>query len=487
MKFRVKQLLLSLSPLALLGALLLAGCAAKPIPSRPELVPVKDVTFTPPAIEEWVEENGLRVMLLPNSELPLVEGTLYFPYGTLVEPAEIPGFTGALFSQIRGGGVEGRSPRAVDESLDAIGATIEGAAGREFSSVSFFSHKDDFGMVFNLLGEMLLHPAFDQNRLNIWKARSLDAISRRREDADTIAAMTFARAMYGERSPYSSFETRASISAMTPELLRARRGEVIVPAGALLTMTGRIDRDEIRAALKAAFGNWSGGPPAPPELPVPVYSNRPGIYLVEAPFEQAAVIMGEPGPARLSPDQYVLSIFNRYFSRGEFGSVLFSEIRSKRGYAYSVDGGFAPGAKGGEYLIALGTRTQEAPNAIAEVLNQIRRAQSETATEARLDEIRRAVGRGFVFNFATPGGALSRQATLRLLKYPADYNDTYIERISAVGQGELLKLARSRLDPAKFIIVAVGKFSAKELSQRFGPGYPVYRVRFDTEPKIVGQ
>jgi zinc protease len=299
--------------------------------------------------------------------------------------------------------------------------------------------------------------------------------------------MTFDLAMYGKNSPYSSVDSKRSIEKIDQNTLKTWAKHVIAPNGALLTVTGRMTREELHDAIVSQLKGWTQSYPERNEIPAPVYQNKPGVYAVEGNFDQAAVLMGEPGPARMSPDQYALAVFNRYFSRGEFGAILFSEIRSKRGYAYEVDGGFAPGAKGGEYIISLGSRTPEAPNAVEEVLRLVGRSHTETATEERLNEIRRSVTQGFVFNFATPQGAIAREATLKLLHYPADYNETYIPRINAVGRQELLDVSKNHLDPSKFIIVVVGKISPKELSQRFGASYPVYRVKFDMEPEILGR
>lgn len=473
------------SLLLLSGGMIFSGCSQAPLPLRPEAIQQPKVHFTPPEIQEWIEPNGLTVLLLPDPALPLIEGNIYFPYGSLHETPDLVNTTGVLFSQLRSGGIRGKTPLELDRALDSIGASIEASSGSEFSSVSFFSHKDDFKTVFDLFSKVIREPAFNESRLMLWKRQVLDSLIRRREDPETIASMTFTKAMYTGVTPYNTFPTKEFVQSVSKESLIKLAQAALVPEGTILTVSGQITREELSSAIKSAFGGWGGSRTLNRIISPPIQRKSPGIYVVESPFDQATIVVGEPGPARLSPDQYGLSVFNRYFSHGDFGSVLFSEIRSKRGFAYVVYGGFAPGAKSGQYLIGMGTRVPEAGNAIDELLNQVNLAKVHTASEKRLSEIKRAVQQGFVFNFASPDGAIAREATLRLLGYPKDYNKTYVDRINEVSREDLLTIAKSRISSEDFVIVVVGKISAKELSQRFGSRYPVYQVKFDTEPRLA--
>ena len=92
-------------------------------------------------------------------------------------------------------------------------------------------------------------------------------------------------------------------------------------------------------------------------------------------FDQASIVVGHSGPARNSPDIYRIQLFNRYFGHGSFGSLLFREIRSNMGLAYSVYGGIWPGFERGTVQIQSGTRVNKVTKAIRAILDLSKQVQ----------------------------------------------------------------------------------------------------------------
>jgi zinc protease len=472
----------NLNQFIIVALLLSTGCSSS-IPLRPEEIKREDPQFTPPSIEQWTTKNGLQVYLLEDHELPLFSGEFYFKFGSLTE-ADLPkGQIEAMMSQLRAGGIAGSTPQQLDTELDAVGASIEGASGGEFSTISFFSHKSDSELIFSKLKGLIRQPAYDPARLAIWKSQATDSIDRRREDPESIANATFATALYGDKSIYSALPTKASIAEITSEKLRALSHNKILPDGASLSVTGDVTRAELEVLLEKYLGGWEGKAEVKEVAAAPNFVPKPGLYFVDSNFQQSAVIIGQAGPARLSKDQFSLSVFNRYFSRGAFGSVLFTEVRSKRGFAYSVDGGFSPGAKTGEFSIDMGTRAEVTEPAVAEVINQINLARNQTPPASKIDDVKAAVKQGFIFNFAKPSSALTREVMLNLLGYPKDFNQTYISNISAVSPEQVRQTAFERLTPDNLIVVVVGKLDGKSLAKSLN--LPFYRVEFSTYPKVL--
>jgi zinc protease len=335
---------------------------------------------------------------------------------------------------------------------------------------------------------MLTEPAFNLARLNLWKAQNLDAIRRRREDPQTMAALTFAKAFYAGPAVYTDSLMPGDLHKLDRALLLKAYGRLITPRGAILCVTGRIQEPELRDLLEKRLGTWgisSGSKPTAHKrmdagvsllnsavstdsdliktIPKPIFREVPGVYLVRAPFEQAAVVMGLPGPARDFPGYHSLSVFNRYFSSGGFSSVLFNEIRTKRGLAYSVGGGFAPGNGTGVFQIGLGTRVNQVSAAITEILTLITVARKETASTDLLREIKESIERGFVFNFATQAATLDREAARRLLGFPEDFDESFLAKVRAVTEENLLRVAVDYLDPSRFVIVVVGDIVKRNL------------------------
>ena len=76
----------------------------------------------------------------------------------------------------------------------------------------------------------------------------------------------------------------------------------------------------------------------------------------------------------------------------------------------------------------------------------------------------------FSMGLATQDGLLSQFSTVELNELPADYLETYRERVRAVTSEEMLATARKYFDSANMQIVVVGeRGQIEEQAKLFGP------------------
>ena len=143
---------------------------------------------------------------------------------------------------------------------------------------------------------------------------------------------------------------------------------------------------------------------------------------------------------------------------GGFQSRLFQKVRTQLGYAYEVSA-------------ALGRRLRS-PRAFRDRRqHQIRqhhrnpqghqcgsRAHSHRrkSPPKNWNRPKQTVVNGFIFNFDTPSKTLNRLLTYRYYGYPDDFIFQYQKAVQQVTRADILRVAKQYLDPAKFVIVAVG-------------------------------
>ena len=212
--------------------------------------------------------------------------------------------------------------------------------------------------------------------------------------------------MFGKKSALAGISTKQSISNITIDRMKEWHQRLVRPEGALLLVTGTVKRETLEQILhdgttgEVPLAQWKVPAAELPQAAAPASPPKGGIYVLERDFDQASIAMAHLGPKRLSPDHYNISIFNRYFGTGSFGSLLFSEIRSRLGLAYAVDGGFQPGPISGTFEVGLGTRVPEALRAIDSVLELMERTRVSEPDASEIQKVKSSVERAFVFNFA---------------------------------------------------------------------------------------
>lgn len=471
------------------SVLLLSGCSWErqavepPLPSFEHEVD----SFRPVEPVRWQLSNGLTVFYLEDNELPLVKGKLFMRGGSLWVPADRSAAIGAMGDQLRQGGAGKLDADQLDLELEKLAASVSSSFGAEFGSISFSCLSDDLDRVFGIFADVLLKPRFNRERLVLWKGQALEGIRRRVEDPGTVATLSYQQLLY-RGTPYGRVVTEQEVSRVDQTVLQSLHKEFVRPNGAILVITGRVPREKVAQLVTESLGGWAPRengelPPAPPIPQEPT----PGIYFVKLPFAQTTVQMGQLGVPRLTPDHAAIDVFNEVFGSGGFGSRLMKRIRTELGLSYGTYGGIAPGAVRGSNYIFIQTKAESTADAIKEGINVLTAMQSEAVSTAELDERKRTISKSFIFNFDSPESVIARRARLELLKFPQDFDATYLSKIEAVGPIEVEEVSKSRWDVKKFVVVVVGNDHALEAVQKMmkAPppsfeGMPLHQVTFES-------
>ena len=451
------------------------GCASR----DSEKFEISAPAFVPEQPKEFKLENGLTVLFLKNSELPIVRGTLYMPGGALWE--EKAGVASAMGSQLRQGGTSELAPDQLDQRLQELQCRIGTGFGDEFGTASFFTLTADIDQSLKLFADVLRKPRFDQARLELWKARNRDEIKRRIDDPSTVAGVALRELVVGTDSPYGRILLEKDVAAIGREDLLRSYEKFVSPQGAILAISGDLEEKQALELVRRHLGDWKGVAKSftPPKLGS---GGTPGIYFIELPFQQASVLLGHQGVARQTPDQFAISLFNEAFGGG-FSSLLTMEVRVARGLVYGIDGGISPGLVRGQNYIAFQTKAASTGEAIAVsagVLNQLKR---EALRKSEIEQYRDSIVNAHVFKNAAKNQQVNRAATLRILGYPDNYDSIYLSAIGKVSPGELQQVAVSRWEPESFRIVVVGNkeacqaLLATQLPESLA-ALPIYRAGF---------
>jgi zinc protease len=387
-----RRFLKTTSPIIFLGSLftlvpcLLPAAAAQatsyqrvPIPALP--------AFHPPQPKRIQLSNGMVIFLQEDHELPLIEATARIRGGSSNAPAAKVGLADIFGEVWRTGGTKTQTGDQLDDFLEIRAAKVETGGGPDSTTMNLSCLKADFDDVFKVFDDLLLHPEFRADKLDIAQKQAYDSISRRNDEIGGIAAREGAKLAYGANNPYAREAEYATITAITRQDLIDWHATYVHPNNLILGVSGDFDSSTMEARLRAAFDSWPKGP----ELPRPdikFESAKPGYYLIpKDDVNQSSIRMVALGITRNNPDYYAISVFNEAFGGG-FSSRLFNDIRTKRGLAYNVGGGIGSnfGHPGIMQYVA-GTKSQSTIEAVQALDEDIDSLATKPITD---DEIRQA-------------------------------------------------------------------------------------------------
>jgi zinc protease len=450
------------------GLVLATVAAAQPAPSYKNLQfpPLRQVRI--PDIVEFKLPNGMRVYLLENHELPLIGGTALVRTGNLLEPADKVGLAQITGSVLRSGGTKSKTGDELDLELENRAASVESGIGETSGSVSFGALKENIDEVLAIFKDVLTNPEFRQDKIDLEKLQLRGVISRRNDNAGGIASREFTQLLYGPNTPYGRELEYEHLDRITRDDLIAFYKRYFFPANIMLAVRGDFKAPEMRARLEKLFADWTYSQPAVPEFPPVSAKPTPGAYLaVKEDVNQTFFRMGHLGGLLKDKDYAALQVMGDILGGG-FSSRLFQKIRTELGYAYGV--GAAWGAEynhPGIFRISGSTKSESTVDTLNAIRQEVERLRTTEVTPQELETAKQTVLNGFVFNFDTPTKTLNRIITYEYYGYPRDFLMKYQAAIDAVTRADVLRVAKERLNPADFTIVAVAnpKLLGKPLTE----------------------
>jgi hypothetical protein len=222
-------------------------------------------------------------------------------------------------------------------------------------------------------------------------------------------------------------------------------------------VVGDFDGKSMEAALRKAFGSWPRGPAAR-RVEVAFKDPKPGVYVVEKEdVNQSNIRMVHLGTTRDNPDYWALEVMNEVFGGG-FSARLFSNIRSKKGLAYSVGGGVGSNFDHpGLFMLSMGTKSETTAAAIDALYEEIDGLHRTPATPEELQRAKDAILNSFVFRLDTKQKVLNEQVAYEFYGYPADFLARYPVQIQRVTAEDVARVARKYVQKDKIALLVVGK------------------------------
>jgi zinc protease len=172
---------------------------------------------------------------------------------------------------------------------------------------------------------------------------------------------------------------------------------------------------------------------------------------------QSIVAFGHAGIARDDPDFYVAYVVNYILGGGGFSSRLYSEVREKRGLAYSIYSYLNPLEHAA--LVMGGVATQNAR--VAESLDLIRaewRRMAEAGpSEVELHDAKTYLTGSYPLRFSSSGRISGMLAGIQFQGLGIDYMERRNGFIEAVTLEDARRVAARLYDADKLTVVVIGR------------------------------
>jgi zinc protease len=443
--------------LALVAALSIPAGAqpAADLLLHPSKLKAPPLQFQPPRAKRLVAKNGMIVYLLEDHELPLVYLRMMVRTGAYLEPDDKLGLSDIAGSVMRTGGTQNMTGDQIDEELEFIAGAVESGIGEEAGSVSLNILKKDLDRGLAIFADVATRPVFDQKKIDLKKNQVIEGIRRRNDQPGEITRREWRRLVYSGH-PSGRVSTMKTVKSITRDDLIAFHKKYFFPNNTILVASGDFDEADLMARLDKAFAHWEPREekvPFSPEVPLRLEAS---LNHIEKKIPQTNIRMGHLGVVRADPDWHALEVMDNILGAGGFVSRMTREVRSNRGLAYSVGTAVTGGRTRGVFLASCQTKAKSTVETLTLMRQIIREMGEKPVTPEELKIAKDSILNSFVFQFTSSYGIASQQADLEYSGLPADWLETYKDKIAAVDATRVQEVARKHLHPDKMIILVVG-------------------------------
>ncbi len=425
-------------------------------PVRPDALSFPPLEFTFPEVVQQQLANGMRLYLKEDHELPLVELTLLVEGGSIYDPLDKTGLSQFFAKTLSTGGTENLTPVELEEELEAIAAILVVSSSSYGYRIDLSLNRKDLERGIEILADLLHHPRFDTERMELVRSQMLESIHRKNDDPGSIAGRLLAGAVYPEH-PFGADPTAEVVSEFSQTDLLKLHQRYFQPQNFWLAISGDIQSNNLVTLLEQKFGGWYSTENTILDLPLLPAAPAGRVLLADKDIPQTTILMGHPGISKDNPDVSALQVTNYILGGGGFNSRMMREVRSNRGLAYSVYSYFRVGRQLPElFIVSSETKcgsTVEVVTLLQQLIQQIR---DEPVSAAELDLAKKSLINSFVFAFSDSHSVVSRKVRLDYYDYPKDYLESYRQKIEAVTVADVQRVARQYLQPEKLQIVLVG-------------------------------
>jgi zinc protease len=421
-----------------------------------------------PVILKRQLSNGLRVWIVEQHELPVVQMSLLVQAGTDADP---PGRYGvaSLTSAMLTEGAGSRSAVEIADALDALLANLSASSGVEASSLQLYVPVGRLAEALPLMADVTQRPMFPKQELETLRQQRLATLRHARTDPDAVAALAFARGVYGpsHRSAASLVGTADSITALTPEALHAFHESAYRPGNSTLIVVGDVVSDRVLPLLETHFGKWQPARVnAVAREPVPALQRSPRqLLLVDMPgAPQSRILVGSAGAPNSMADFFPIQVLNAVV-RGRLSSDRNPTLGD---YTTGVRSVFDLRKSATQFLVATAARPDKTGESLGAVVDQLTGLGKGIPAE-ELARAKDEIALTFPKTFEAMGRISNRLRALEsLVVYglPDNHYANYVPAIRAVGPVDVHRLAQQYLDPDYLTMVIVGDRKTIEPSIR---------------------
>ena len=408
--------------------------------------------------------NGLRVA---TCEMPLtrsVSVNAYVGVGSRYETDEQAGISHFIEHMLFKGTKRRPTPVQISNTIEGTGGVINAGTEHEMTVYWCKVAQPHFEESLDLLMDILRNSLFEDESIEKERQVVVEELNMINDYPTYRADSLIDQMLFPEHALGREIGgTKASIAAITRDMMLAHMAEYYAPSNVVVTVAGNVRHDDVVAQIERLSADWKPTK-ARAWNPVTHTQQAPQLRLEYRKTEQTHLCIGLPGVSIAHPDRYALDVLSVILGEG-MSSRLFVEVREKGGLAYDVHSGVSHFLDCGALIITAGVDPARVYDAVEMILAEVGGLR-DGVPEDELARAKRLISGRLMLRMEDTRAVAGWMGHQELLLGRILDVDEVVEQVNAVTPADLQRVSDAMLVTDKLNMAVVGSCRGQRRLER---------------------
>lgn len=317
-------------------------------------------------------KNGVRVLTVPMPSLVSATICVWVKTGSRLENRKVVGISHFLEHMVFKGSPKYPSAKIVSETIDSMGASNNAGTSKEWTNFWIKTSIDNLDKAFDILADVVLNPLLKESDIERERQVIFQEMAMYEDTPMIDIGEVFEENIFNGNSLEARIiGTRNSLDKVSKKTFIEYRAKHYKSENIVVSVSGGINDKEVLKLSQKYFGTVKKGNDRESNYDEFVKRERKDkVTLKNKKTDQAHFILGFLTEGRDYKNRFAQGILSTILGSG-MSSRLFTEVREKRGYAYSIHSSIDRYVGVGSFDVYAGVQIDKIEEAIKIIINEI--------------------------------------------------------------------------------------------------------------------
>ena len=406
-------------------------------------------------------KNGLRLITVPLAHTRAVTCLVMVGAGSKYETKRTNGVAHFLEHMMFKGTKKRPSALEISSLLDGVGSEYNAMTGKEWTGYYVKVASEHLELALDVLSDSYLNSLFLAKEIEKERGVITEEINMYLDTPVRHIGDLWEKLLYGDTpAGWTIAGEKENIATMRREDFMEYLAAHYTGPNTHVVIAGSFNTRTIKKTVETYFAKVpkraAGKKPKTREI-----QHEPQFLLHAKQTDQAHLMVGVRSYDLFSPKRYALSILATILGGG-MSSRLFTEVREKRGLAYSVHTSPEHYTDSGYFVTQAGVRKDAAAEALAVILAEYKKIAQDGLRKGELEKAKHYIEGKLLLGLESSDEFAFFAGEQEVLAGRIRKPDEILRRISEVRADDVQRVARDIFRPEKLNAVLLGPFTPED-------------------------